>query len=501
MSRLILALILVLTTFQVAADWFQRDDQIAAQALKNGQPEQAAELFQDAYRRGVAQYRAGQYREAEQSFKAAQQDPERATIHDDALFNQANSEFQLGDFAAAIRAYETLLKRDPDHSDARHNLRVTLRKLGKFLPEEPEQSKPEDTDEKEPEKKTPDQDKQSGESKSEDSEKSESGQSESQPSESDAGESDDSQADSDASGQSKSDPDESSSGESSSGESSSGESRQSESGQGDDQQASDSSASGQSSDQESGNTGDDSRETDKQSGALSNSADDADHSGEKSDETEAEGKQNPDSSSSTDSDSQDQGSPDKEGDETGKQGNDSAQTPLNKGPEAGKQDSESGDGKAARQQDPGEGEGGGDGQDIGDLPRDLASQKGKGGDDTAAPSKGQPGQSGPEKADVKPGPARGEEPPPPGAVDTFINQAVHLFDQLGLAGGPDPDNTEAAAPGDQSGGTEGLSDTLAEQMLDRVEGDPGTLLRRQFSFQEQRALAQRGQGMVEPRPW
>ncbi|MCB1734668.1 MAG: tetratricopeptide repeat protein [Gammaproteobacteria bacterium] len=482
MNRLLFFLSLCLCMQQASAGWFQRDDQIAAQALENGQPERAAKLFKDDYRRGVAQYRAGQYRDAEHSFAAAQQDPARTAIHDDALFNQANSAFQLGNYAGAIRAYETLLKRDANHADARHNLEVTLRKLGKFLPETPDettQDKPEDQDQKKPK---PDETKSTEESTSKDSEESEAGQSRS---ESDAAQSEQSQTND------GSDPD---------------KSDKNPAGKSDDPQESDSSSSSSqsSSDATGGGKGTSGKPSEdaveqKQPGNA-DEPDDSGNTGEKPDDAEGQKKDAAESSSGQDGDSENAAQPDKQGGETGKQGDDSERAPEDKGGQPGEQKvqipDKVGSSGEARDNDARPGKQQGTGMDRGDTPRDQASDEAKG--NAGAPQRqGQPDTAGQNASNSGGGP----DPSPPDSVDTFINQAVHLFDQLGLAGSPEPDSVEAAAPGDQAGGTEGLSDTLAEQMLDRVEGDPGTLLRRQFGFQEQRVLAQRGQGLVEPRPW
>lgn len=63
--------------------------------LAIGQPEIAARVFDDAAWRGVAQYRAGEYRSAAATF-AAEKLP----------YNRGNAEAMGGDYAAALEAYD-----------------------------------------------------------------------------------------------------------------------------------------------------------------------------------------------------------------------------------------------------------------------------------------------------------------------------------------------------------------------------------------------------------
>jgi hypothetical protein len=79
----------------------------------------AAEGFSDAYRRGVALYRAGhRFRAAEDAFDEV----ERASVRLTARYNLGNARFKQGDYTGAIDAYEQVLRRAPDHDDAHNNL-------------------------------------------------------------------------------------------------------------------------------------------------------------------------------------------------------------------------------------------------------------------------------------------------------------------------------------------------------------------------------------------
>lgn len=111
-----------------AADWrdlFMTKDQQGKQALEKGDYGAAQESFSDPYRRGVAQYKAGQYEQAEQSFAASS----RPEIGEDAQYNLGNSQLMAGKPAEAIKTYEALLKDHPDNADAQHNLEIAKKLL------------------------------------------------------------------------------------------------------------------------------------------------------------------------------------------------------------------------------------------------------------------------------------------------------------------------------------------------------------------------------------
>lgn len=94
-------------------DLWQSDDQQAQRLLQQQQAEEAAETFADEQWRGVAQYRAGDYGAAAQSF--AQEDS--STAH----YNRGNALAQAGELEAALSAYERALELDPENADAASN--------------------------------------------------------------------------------------------------------------------------------------------------------------------------------------------------------------------------------------------------------------------------------------------------------------------------------------------------------------------------------------------
>ena len=116
--RGVLACFLVcLLPFPASADvWddlWQRRDQQGWQALEDGSPEAAAELFEDQDWRNAALYRSQDYQGAAQGWSAANTPTD--------FFNLGNALAQLGDYQAAIAAYDQALSNAPGHEDAAFN--------------------------------------------------------------------------------------------------------------------------------------------------------------------------------------------------------------------------------------------------------------------------------------------------------------------------------------------------------------------------------------------
>ena len=91
-------------------DLWLRNDQQAAQALQQGQYEQAARLAKDPAQRGSAAYKNGDYQQALDDFNKAQ--------GSDAAYNRGNALAKLGDYPQAITAYEDALAKQPGMEDA-----------------------------------------------------------------------------------------------------------------------------------------------------------------------------------------------------------------------------------------------------------------------------------------------------------------------------------------------------------------------------------------------
>lgn len=102
-------------------DLWQRPDQQAHRALNEGSPGIAAMLFDDDRWRAVAQYRAGEYAAAADSF-SGRADAESA-------YNLGNALARTGSFEAALNAYDQTLAVAPDHQDALFNRDLVARLL------------------------------------------------------------------------------------------------------------------------------------------------------------------------------------------------------------------------------------------------------------------------------------------------------------------------------------------------------------------------------------
>lgn len=113
------------------ADLWLTHDQQGRLAFERGDYATAAERFDDPMWRGVAQYRAGQYAQAAQSF-ALVDSPQ-------ADFNQGNALARMGKYEAAQARYTQALKRAPNWAAAQANLTL-MGKLIAALPKPPEKS-------------------------------------------------------------------------------------------------------------------------------------------------------------------------------------------------------------------------------------------------------------------------------------------------------------------------------------------------------------------------
>jgi len=101
-----------------ALDWqslWQNNSQQGQQLLLDNKPGEAAEKFSDKAWKAGAQYKAGDYKKALESYNSLNSsDPE-------VLYNIANTQAQLGMFNEAIQNYNKIIKNNPNHSDAIHN--------------------------------------------------------------------------------------------------------------------------------------------------------------------------------------------------------------------------------------------------------------------------------------------------------------------------------------------------------------------------------------------
>ena len=94
-------------------DLWQRRDQQAFDALAGDDPSRAASLAVDPDLLGDAWYRAGEYANAQQAWAGG------ATA--DAHYNRGNALARLGEYEAALAAYDEALELEPGMPDAAHN--------------------------------------------------------------------------------------------------------------------------------------------------------------------------------------------------------------------------------------------------------------------------------------------------------------------------------------------------------------------------------------------
>lgn len=120
MNTTCIALILVVAwlTVRRGVDAWMTPDQRAARLLNQGSPMEAAELFREPFLKGVAQYRAGDFKTSAQTFLSI---PSA-----DALFNQANARIMLGEYDRAVELYDQVLELTPDRLDAITNREIAV---------------------------------------------------------------------------------------------------------------------------------------------------------------------------------------------------------------------------------------------------------------------------------------------------------------------------------------------------------------------------------------
>ena len=114
-------------------DFFKTPDQQARAVLEEGDATAAAELFENPDWRAVAKYRAGEYQDSAAGFSGSSDA--------DSVYNYGNSLARLGEYEAAVSAYERALEINPESGDAAFN-----RDLVKDLLEQQDSEQGEDSD-------------------------------------------------------------------------------------------------------------------------------------------------------------------------------------------------------------------------------------------------------------------------------------------------------------------------------------------------------------------
>jgi Ca-activated chloride channel family protein len=110
-------------------DLWKNQDQRAAEAFDEGDPEKAAQLFDNEKWRAASHYKAKNY---EKALELLQNDHSA-----DGWYNKGNALARMGQVQQAIAAYEQALKIAPEHEDAAYNKKL----LEKLLKQQQNQNK------------------------------------------------------------------------------------------------------------------------------------------------------------------------------------------------------------------------------------------------------------------------------------------------------------------------------------------------------------------------
>lgn len=121
----------------IIQDYFMNSEQLGKESFRLEDYESAANFFQDPYRKGVANYKAGNFAEAEKMF----QQSFREEVASDAAYNLGNTLAMQQKFKEAVTAYEEVLKKWPEHQQAKENLDLIKKILEQQKKEEQQQSK------------------------------------------------------------------------------------------------------------------------------------------------------------------------------------------------------------------------------------------------------------------------------------------------------------------------------------------------------------------------
>jgi Ca-activated chloride channel family protein len=101
-------------------------DQRGEQLLRQGDAAAAARTFSNPQRKAYAELQAGDYAAAARDFAAFDDS--------DAHYNRGNALAHAGDLAAALKAYDAALARNPENRDARHNRDLVAQALKQAQP-------------------------------------------------------------------------------------------------------------------------------------------------------------------------------------------------------------------------------------------------------------------------------------------------------------------------------------------------------------------------------
>jgi len=125
-NNLTLILMTLLLSGCSSGFWFTPDQQ-GDRLMQRGQFAEAAESYQDPFRRGVALYRAGDFKKAESVFARLKTA--------DGQFNHGNTLVMLGKYTEALAAYGAALEARPHWREAEENLGIARLRAEKLQKE------------------------------------------------------------------------------------------------------------------------------------------------------------------------------------------------------------------------------------------------------------------------------------------------------------------------------------------------------------------------------
>lgn len=136
------ALFLIPQTLQ-ATFWetlWSTPDQLGEQLFYEGKYEEAREKFQNADWQAATNYNLGDYKVAANLFET--------NMTAEGLYNLGTTKAKQGDYKGALKAYDTLLKEQPDHEDALYNKKIIEEHLKQQEKEQENQNQNKNQDQK-----------------------------------------------------------------------------------------------------------------------------------------------------------------------------------------------------------------------------------------------------------------------------------------------------------------------------------------------------------------
>ena len=113
---LLIALVAIILWIRDGTDFWASADLRGQRRYDAREYQEASKTFRDLHRRGVAQFRSGDFKAASQTF--------RLLSDDDSQFNYGNTLVMLGQYDLAVEVYDRVLKRSPNRDDVKANRQI-----------------------------------------------------------------------------------------------------------------------------------------------------------------------------------------------------------------------------------------------------------------------------------------------------------------------------------------------------------------------------------------